>query len=80
MTTKEFFDEVYLKLVDENISLEDFKKYSHIISTKYRENFGMSKAWLEFHKYFKVITSTKDKDVLLYLTMMVKDLSEFYDS
>ena len=80
MTTKEFFDEIYLKLLDENISLEDFKKYSNIISTKHRENFGMSKAWLEFHKYFKVITSTKDKDVLLYLTMMVKDLSKFYDS
>lgn len=80
MMTKDFFYEIYLKLLDENISLEDFKKYSTIISKKHRENFGMSKVWLEFHKYFKVITSTKDKDVLLYLTMMVKDLSEFYDS
>jgi hypothetical protein len=80
MTTKEFFDEIYLKLLDENISLDDFKKYSNIISKKHWENFGMSKAWLEFHKYFKAITSTKDKDVLLYLTMMAKDLSKFYDS
>ena len=80
MTAKDFFDEIYLNLLDENISLEDFKKYSKIISKKHQETFGMSKAWLEFHKYFKVITSTKDKDILLYLTMMVKDLNKFYDS
>ena len=80
MNYKEFYKELYFKITDDDISMDDFKKYAKIISKDYREKYGMTEDWLEFHNYFKNVKSVKDKDVLLHLTSMFKILYESYNS
>ena len=77
MTQKEIFSKLFEKALEDNVTLDEFKDYIKPILRAYTDKFGLlDEDRQEFHKYFKVIKSPKDKDVIYWLSVLINKLNE----
>ncbi|WP_264537551.1 hypothetical protein [Flavobacterium sp. N1736] len=66
----------YTEALKHEVNSEEFLKNSKQITKLYREHFGLSPFWLEYHKY---VENDNKESVLRYLEMMIIELRKIYE-